>query len=48
LIIIAQTAYGLHGDKEKALAAGCTDYYSKPFEKQMFSEIINKYFSLST
>jgi PAS domain S-box-containing protein len=44
LVIIAQTAYGLHGDKEKALLAGCNDYYSKPIEKQMFSEIIHKYF----
>ncbi|MFZ4464783.1 MAG: ATP-binding protein, partial [Bacteroidales bacterium] len=48
LVIIAQTAYGLHGDREKALAAGCNDYYSKPFEKNIFGEIINKYFSLST
>ena len=48
LVIIAQTAYGLHGDREKALAAGCNDYFAKPFEKNMFSEIINKYFLVAS
>jgi signal transduction histidine kinase/CheY-like chemotaxis protein len=43
LVIIAQTAYGLSHDKEKALAAGCTDYISKPIDRIKLVEMIEKY-----
>jgi signal transduction histidine kinase/CheY-like chemotaxis protein len=42
LIIIAQTAYVLSGDKEKMLKVGCNDYISKPINKELLLEIINK------
>jgi CheY-like chemotaxis protein len=44
LIIIAQTAFGLIGDKERALAAGCNDYISKPIDSKLLFELIHKYF----
>jgi len=44
VVIIAQTAYALAGDKEKALNAGCNDYISKPINRTKLLELINKYY----
>ena len=44
VIIIAQTSYGLSGDKEKALEAGCNDYISKPFNKNELLALLRQYF----
>jgi signal transduction histidine kinase len=44
LVIIAQTAYALTGEKETAIKAGCNDYISKPIKKAEFLAIIKKYF----
>lgn len=44
IIIIAQTANGMQGDRENALAAGCTDYISKPINITSLSELIKTYF----
>ena len=38
--IIAVTAYAMRGDKDEFLAAGCTHYLSKPFEKQTVKEML--------
>jgi PAS domain S-box-containing protein len=47
VIIIAQTAYGLSGDREKALEAGCNDYISKPVKKDELMALIHKHISIS-
>jgi signal transduction histidine kinase len=43
LPIIAQTAYAISGDREKALANGCDDYISKPLKKEELFMLLNKY-----
>jgi len=45
VIIIAQTAYALTGDRELTLKAGCNDYISKPIDKRVLNEMIQKYFN---
>ncbi len=40
--IIAQTAYALEGDREKAIDSGCDDYISKPINVSRLMEIIDK------
>jgi PAS domain S-box-containing protein len=45
-VIIAQTAFGLSGDKEKAIAAGCNDYISKPLDITMLTKLIQTHFNM--
>lgn len=42
VIIIAQTAFGLSGDREKAIEAGCDDYIAKPIIRSELIAIIEK------
>jgi PAS domain S-box-containing protein len=44
VLIIAQTAYALLGDGDKALEAGCNDYLSKPIKKTDLLNLLKKYF----
>ncbi len=44
LIIIAQTANGMQSDRDDAIAAGCTDYMSKPVNIKSLGALIQKYF----
>mgnify|MGYP002638941143 FL=1 len=43
VIIIAQTAFGLSGDRQKAMDAGCTDYISKPVDITLLKALIRKH-----
>ncbi len=43
LPVIAQTAYSTTADENKAIAAGCDDFISKPISKEVLVSKINKY-----
>ncbi|HSV88335.1 MAG TPA: PAS domain S-box protein [Bacteroidales bacterium] len=45
VIIIAQTAFGMAGDREKAIRAGSNDYISKPIKPSKLNELIYKHFA---
>ena len=44
VIIFAQTAFALSGEKEKVIKVGCNEYFSKPFKQSLVTELIKKYF----
>ncbi len=44
VVIIAQTAFALEGDREKAIAAGCDEYISKPIDYYKLKQLINLLF----
>jgi two-component system cell cycle response regulator DivK len=41
--IVAVTSYALAGDREKALAAGCTGYIEKPINPETFVGEVNHF-----
>jgi len=46
LPVIAQTAFAMSDDREKALDAGCDDYLAKPIKSKDLLNITEKYLKL--
>jgi len=46
LTVIAVSAYAYYDDEEKALAAGCDDFLSKPFEKSELIRTLSRHICL--
>ncbi len=41
--IVAVTAHAMHGDRERALAAGCDGFIPKPIDEETFESLVRSY-----
>src|SRR4051812_17872210 len=45
ILVLAFTAFAMKGDEEKALAAGCDGFITKPIDTRTFSATLREYLS---
>jgi CheY-like chemotaxis protein len=45
IVVLAVTAYAMKGDEERALAAGCDGYLSKPIDTRALPKLVAHYLS---
>lgn len=43
LPVIGLSAHAMQGDAERAIAAGCTDYFTKPVDEDLLLKTLRKY-----
>lgn len=46
LPIVAQTAFAMSDDREKAMGAGCDDYLAKPIKSKDLLNVVGKYIKI--